>query len=121
MLEDYANQPGSSRPSQYPGRRADPQRTELDRLGFQTHTHATGDGGIRLTLDAIEHAAGRTAPPTAGTASCMRVPAPGRPAPVPELGVTAAMQPRHCSPDLVAELMDNVGEDRWGRAWRIRA
>ena len=33
--------------------------TELDRLGFQTHTHATGDGGIRLALDAIEHAAAR--------------------------------------------------------------
>ena len=38
------------------------------------------------------------------------------------LGVTAAMQPRHCSPDLVAGTwMDNVGEQRWSRAWRFRS
>ena len=38
------------------------------------------------------------------------------------LGVTAAMQPRHCSPDLVAGTwMENVGEQRWDRAWRFRS
>ena len=32
------------------------------------------------------------------------------------------MQPRHCSPDLVAGTwMDNVGEQRWSRAWRFRS
>lgn len=29
---------------------------ELDRLGFQCHFHAIGDGGVRLALDAIEGA-----------------------------------------------------------------
>jgi predicted amidohydrolase YtcJ len=30
------------------------------------------------------------------------------------------MQPRHCSPDLVAGTwMENVGEQRWSRAWRF--
>ena len=38
------------------------------------------------------------------------------------LGVTAAMQPRRCSPDLVVGTwMENVGEERWDRAWRFRS
>ena len=81
------------------------------------------DGGIRIALDAIEHAAR-----TNGTrdrrhgivhVECLH------PDDLPRfaaLGVTAAMQPRHCSPDLVGGTwMDNVGEQRWSRAWRFRA
>lgn len=123
MLEDYANRPGvRGRPS-YPDRELVGVIGELDRLGLQTHTHATGDGGIRLALDAIEQAARRN-----GTrdrrhgivhVECLH------PADLPrfrELGVTAAMQPRHCSPDLVAGTwMENVGEERWDRAWRFRS
>ena len=123
MLEDYANRPGvRGRPS-YPGRELVNVLGELDRMGFQTHTHATGDAGIRLTLDAIEQAA-----ITNGTrdrrhgivhVECLH------PDDLPRfraLGVTAAMQPRHCSPDLVAGTwMDNVGEQRWSRAWRFRS
>ena len=123
MLEDYANRPGvRGRPS-YPGRELVNVLGELDRMGFQTHTHATGDAGIRLTLDAIEQAAAIN-----GTrdrrhgivhVECLH------PDDLPRfraLGVTAAMQPRHCSPDLVAGTwMDNVGEQRWNRAWRFRS
>jgi predicted amidohydrolase YtcJ len=123
MLDDYANRPGvRGRPS-YPGRELVDVMGELDRMGFQTHTHATGDAGIRLTLDAIEQATR-----TNGTrdrrhgivhVECLH------PDDLPRfraLGVTAAMQPRHCSPDLVAGTwMDNVGEQRWSRAWRFRS
>ena len=123
MLEDYANRPGvRGRPS-YPGRELVEVISELDRLGFQTHTHATGDAGIRLALDAIEQAGRRN-----GTTDrrhgvvhveCLH------PDDLPrfrQLGVTAAMQPRHCSPDLVAGTwMENVGEERWSRAWRFRS
>ncbi|MBC3764170.1 amidohydrolase family protein [Quadrisphaera sp. RL12-1S] len=97
--------------------------TALDALGLQTHTHATGDGGVRLALDAIEAAAR-----TNGTrdrrhgivhVECLS------PADLPRfaaLGVVAAMQPRHCSPDLVAGTwMENVGQARWDRAWRLRS
>ena len=124
MLEDYANRPGVRGRASHPG---DAGRElvgvigELDRLGFQTHTHATGDAGIRLALDAIEQAARAN-----GTrdrrhgivhVECLH------PEDLPRfrsLGVTAAMQPRHCSPDLVAGTwMENVGEDRWSRAWRF--
>lgn len=121
MLEDYANKPGARGRASYPGRELLDVIGELDRMGFQTHTHATGDAGIRLTMDAIERAAQSN-----GTrdrrhgivhAECIH------PDDLPrfaKLGVTAAMQPRHCSPDLVAGTwMENVGEARWDRAFRF--
>lgn len=123
MLDDYADQPGHRGHPSAPLGELTRIITELDRLGFQTHTHATGDGGIRLALDAIEHAARAN-----GTidrrhgivhVECLH------PDDLPRfaaLGITAAMQPRHCSPDLVAGTwMENVGEQRWDRAWRIRS
>ena len=123
MLDDYANRPGHRGHPSAPLGELTRIVTELDRLGFQTHTHATGDGGIRIALDAIEHATR-----TNGTVDrrhgivhveCLH------PDDLPRfasLGVTAAMQPRHCSPDLVAGTwMDNVGEERWDRAWRFRS
>ena len=36
--------------------------SELDRLGFQCHFHAIGDGGVRLALDAIEGALAANGP-----------------------------------------------------------
>ncbi|MFT3871648.1 MAG: amidohydrolase [Nocardioides sp.] len=123
MLDDYANRPGHrGHPSAALGELSRVV-AELDRLGLQIHTHATGDGGIRLALDAVEHAAQAN-----GTTDmrhgivhveCLH------PDDLPRfaaLGVTAAMQPRHASPDLVAGTwMDNVGESRWDRAWRLRS
>ncbi|MFT4009911.1 MAG: amidohydrolase [Nocardioidaceae bacterium] len=123
MLDDYANRPGHrGHPSAAIGELSRIV-AELDRLGLQTHTHATGDGGIRLALDAIEHArhANGNTDMRHGIVhvECLH------PDDLPRfaaLGVTAAMQPRHCSPDLVAGTwMDNVGQERWGRAWRFRS
>lgn len=123
MLDDYANRPGvRGRPS-YPGRELVAVIGELDRLGFQAHTHATGDAGIRLALDAIEEAGRRNGSRDRRHGivhvECLH------PDDLPrfrQLGVTAAMQPRHCSPDLVAGTwMENIGEDRWSRAWRFRS
>lgn len=57
MLEDYANRPGYRGHPSVPLGELTRIVTELDRLGFQTHTHATGDGGVRLALEAIEQAA----------------------------------------------------------------
>lgn len=126
MLEDYANRPGlRGRPSYAAdgGRELVGIVTELDRMGFQTHTHATGDGGIRLALDAIEHATrvNGTVDRRHGIVhvECLH---PDDLARFAALGVTAAMQPRHCSPDLVGGTwMENVGEGRWDRAWRFRS
>jgi len=126
MLEDYANRPGRRGRPSYAGnggRELVDIVTELDRLGLQTHTHATGDGGIRLALDAIEQAqrvnGANDRRHGVVHVECLH------PDDLPrfaELGVTAAMQPRHCSPDLVAGTwMENVGEARWDRAWRFRS
>lgn len=123
MLADYANRPGHrGHPSLEP---TEFERlfVELDRLGYQVHTHATGDWGVRMTLDAIA-----TAQRTNGRldtrhgivhVECL---APEDLHRFHDLGVVAAMQPRHASPDLVAGTwMENVGESRWDRAWRFRS
>lgn len=123
MLEDYANRPGHRGHPSAPVGELGRIITELDRLGFQTHTHATGDGGIRLALDAIAAAqrANGTRDRRHGVVhvECLD------PSDLPrfaELGVTAAMQPRHASPDLIeGTWMANIGEARWDRAWRIRS
>ncbi len=123
MIDDYANRPGHrGHPSAALGELARVV-AELDRLGLQTHTHATGDGGIRLALDAIEHA-GRVNGSSDRRHGIVHVEC-LHPDDLPRfaaLGVTAAMQPRHASPDLVAGTwMDNIGESRWDRAWRFRS
>jgi len=123
MLDDYANRPGHNGHPSAPVGELSKIITELDRLGFQTHTHATGDGGVRLALDAVENAQriNGTKDRRHGIVhvECLD------PADLPrfrELGITAAMQPRHASPDLIeGTWMDNVGEQRWNRAWRIRS
>lgn len=71
MLEDYANRLGVRGRASYPGRELVDVIVELDRMGFQTHTHATGDAGIRLTLAQSNGPRGPTAPATAATGSSM--------------------------------------------------
>lgn len=123
MIDDYANRPGHRGHPSAPMGELTKIITELDRLGFQTHTHATGDGGIRLALDAIEAAqrinATRNRRHGVVHVECLD------PKDLPrfaQLGVTAAMQPRHASPDLIdGTWMDNVGPERWDRAWRVRS
>ena len=123
MLEDYANRPGHRGHTRLEPTAFTKLFVELDRLGYQVHTHATGDGGIRLTLDAIE-AARRTNGARDARHGIVHVEclAPQDLPRFRELGVVAAMQPRHASPDLVAGTwMENVGEARWDRAWRFRS
>lgn len=123
MLDDYANRPGLRGHPSAPIGELSRIVTELDRLGFQTHTHATGDGGVRLALDAIEaaQAANGTRNRRHGIVhvECLD---PADLRRFADLGITAAMQPRHASPDLIeGTWMDNVGPQRWDRAWRVRS
>jgi predicted amidohydrolase YtcJ len=123
MLEDYANRPGVRGYPSMPPNDFTKLFSELDRLGLQVHTHATGDWGVRLTLDAIEAAqhknGNRDARHGVVHVECL---APDDLHRFSKLGAVAAMQPRHASPDLVAGTwMENVGEDRWDRAWRFRS
>lgn len=123
MLADYANRPGHRGAPSMPPNEFTAMLGELDRLGFQTHTHATGDLGVRMALDAIEQAqfSNRTKDRRHGIVHVECLDDADLPR-FAHLGVVPAMQPRHCSPDLVAGTwMDNVGEERWDRAWRFKS
>jgi hypothetical protein len=122
MLEDYADRPGERGSTVWDPWAFAELVARLERRGFQTFTHATGDRGVRTALDAVEHARRVNGPKGARhqIVHCELV----HPDDVPrfaELGVVACMQPRHCSPDLVAgDWQENVGRERWPNAfpWR---
>jgi predicted amidohydrolase YtcJ len=122
MFEPYANRPDTRGRTYYdPAEFAD-VITTLDARGFQCFVHATGDRGISTVLDAVAEARRRNGPRDARHqvvhVECMRG------ADVPrfaELGVVACMQPRHCSPDIVDQWRENVGEERWRYAWPMRS
>ena len=95
---------------------------ELERRGFQTFTHATGDRGIRTVLDAVAHARRVHGPRDARHqivhVECVH---PDDLTRFAELGVVACMQPRHCAPEIVADWRANVGPERWPFAWPFRS
>jgi len=57
LLEPYADDPSSSGETKYDPREFCEIVTKLDALGFQCWTHACGDRGVRVALDAYEAAA----------------------------------------------------------------
>jgi hypothetical protein len=122
MLREYANRPGERGALFWEPSELAELVAGLDGRGFQTFIHATGDRGVRTALDAVEHARRVNGPRDARhqIVHCELV----HPDDVPRfaaLGVVACMQPRHCSPDLVAgDWQDNVGHERWPTAfpWR---
>jgi predicted amidohydrolase YtcJ len=124
MLEPYANAATSGDTFWPPDEFAAFLR-ELERRGFQTFTHATGDRGIRTVLDAVQGCREALGPADARHqivhVECVH------PDDLPrfgELGVVACMQPRHCAPDIVAEWRANVGPERErspGRSGRSRS
>jgi predicted amidohydrolase YtcJ len=93
---------------------------ELDKRGFQLFTHAIGDYGVRVALDAYENAGQRDRKrdrrpriehiETVAVADISRF---------GKLGVIASMQPLHSYPD--SDTLDvwtrNAGPDRASRAW----
>jgi predicted amidohydrolase YtcJ len=93
---------------------------ELDKRGLQILTHAIGDAGVRIVLDAyqnmetVNHTSGRRPRiEHIETISAEDIPRFGR------LGVIASMQPLHSYPDQNALTVwaRNAGPDRASRAW----
>jgi predicted amidohydrolase YtcJ len=122
MLEPYANRPDTSGDTFYPPAVFAELIAALERRGFQTFTHATGDRGIRTVLDAVEHARRVNGPRDARHqivhVECVH------PDDLPRfaaLGVVACMQPRHCAPQIVEDWRANVGPERWRYAWPFRS
>lgn len=121
MLEPYANQPGTGVPN-YTAEEMNRIVEMMDRRGWQILIHGIGDGGVRMALDAYEHAAEVNPAPARGrrhriehaeTIDAADLPRFG------ELGVIAAMQPYHAnpSPNQLEVWAGNIGPDRASRAW----
>ncbi len=122
MLAPYANRPETSGSTFWDPEEFGAFVVELERRGWQTFTHATGDRGVRTVLDAVARARAENGPADARHqivhVECVH------PDDLPrfgELGVVACMQPRHCAPDIVAEWRANVGPERERSAWPFRS
>ncbi len=107
---------------------------EADRRGWQMELHAIGDRGVRLALDAFEHAAAINGPWNGDPHGVGAAPGThtrrhrvehietidptdiGRFA---SLGVVASMQPYHGdpSPNQISVWAGNIGPERASRAW----
>lgn len=121
LLSPYANRPSLGQPETSA---EDLNRivAMLDRRGWQIMIHAIGDGGIRLALDAFEHAS-QVNPPTdpprrhrlehIESISSQDIARFGR------LGVIASMQPYHANPNgnIFNVWAANLGSERASRAW----
>jgi predicted amidohydrolase YtcJ len=113
LLQPYADDPGNRGGTFYePGAFA-AVIVELERRGFQTFTHATGDRGIRTALDAVAYARGVHGPRDARHQLVhVELVHPDDIGRFAELGVVACMQPRHAAPDIVDVWREAVGDDR---------
>jgi len=137
MLAPYEGDTGAGLPAWEPDT-LNAFIAEADRRGWQVELHAIGDRGVRLALDAFEHAA-RVNGPWAGDPHGTGA-APGTharrhrvehietvdPADIPRfgrLGVVASMQPYHGdpSPNQIDVWAGNIGPERASRAWAWRS
>lgn len=137
MLAPYEDDTSCGMPAWEPGE-LDAFVAEADRRGWQVELHAIGDRGVRLALDAFEHAAAANGPWT-GDPHGRGVPAGTHarrhrvehietidPADIPRfgrLGVVASMQPYHGdpSPNQIDVWAGNIGPERASRAWAWRS
>jgi predicted amidohydrolase YtcJ len=98
----------------------------VDKRGWQIFIHAIGDRAIRMSLDAFERAAAANPPPARGRRHRLEHIEAIAAADIPRfgtLGVIASQQPMHVPlGDMNSEhpsgpWPDNVGPDRYSRAW----
>jgi len=93
---------------------------ELDKLGLQLFTHAIGEYGVRMALDAYENAEQKNhARDRRSRIEHIETIAPSDIPRFGKLGVIASMQPLHAYPDrnTLEVWARNVGPDRASRAW----
>jgi predicted amidohydrolase YtcJ len=120
MLEPYSDDPSLKGKPFWEPANYNAAVAELDKRGLQLFTHAIGDYGVRMTLDAYENAKQgnhnrdrRSRIEHIETVAAADIPRFGK------LGVIASMQPLHSYPD--SDTLDvwarNVGPDRASRAW----
>ena len=140
MLAPYEDDAGAGLPAWEPSA-LDAFTAEADRRGWQVEMHAIGDRGVRMALDAFEHAAaanGSWAGDPHGVGAARARPGTHErrhrvehietidPADIPRfarLGVVASMQPYHGdpSPNQISVWAGNIGPERASRAWAWRS
>ncbi len=122
VLEPYANDPSSRGQTQYPVETFHEIVRTFDRLGFQIRTHACGDRGVRLALDAYERA--MQANGTSGRRHCIEHCENVSTEDVPRfasLSVIPCMMPRHASPELTGRWAEAMGPERVRASFPWRA
>jgi predicted amidohydrolase YtcJ len=122
MLAPYANRPDTAGEPRYSQERLNEIVTELDRRGWQVMIHAIGDAGVRMALDAFEHAARENPRPGRGRRHRIEHIETIDPADIPRfgaLGVIASIQPYHGlpSPTEVDVWSESIGPERAARGW----
>ncbi|NVJ98452.1 MAG: amidohydrolase family protein [Alphaproteobacteria bacterium] len=96
--------------------------TRLDAEGFQLFIHAIGDRGIHTALDALEAAKVANGKPDAPHQLVhLELMNPDDIDRLAALDVSAAIQPRHLSPDITAQWAKSVGEARHKYAWPLKS
>jgi len=122
MLLPYADRPDTRGDTLWDPGEFNNVVAKIDRLKFQVFIHATGDRGIRVALDALEHAQRvngvRDSRHQIIHDECLS------PQDIPrfhQLGVVACMQPRHCAPDITGQWAEAVGPVRSKYAWAFRS
>jgi predicted amidohydrolase YtcJ len=94
----------------------------LDKEGWQVLIHAIGDGAVRMSLDAIAHAAKANPVLPRGRRHRLEHIETVHPADIPRfgaLGVIASQQPFHGTPtpSQITVWTENIGDDRASRGW----
>jgi predicted amidohydrolase YtcJ len=128
MLAPYANSTTAGAPNLSPD---DLKRVVamLDKRGLQVQIHAIGDRAIRMSLDALEHAASVNPAPARGRRHRLEhieAVAEDDIARFGRLGIIASQQPMHVvlgdmnQPKPAGPWPDNVGPERFARAWAWR-
>jgi predicted amidohydrolase YtcJ len=124
MLAPYANMPSAGHANYTPDQL---QRLVdiVDRRGWQVWTHAIGDGAVRMTLDAYEHAAKVNPPVARGRRHRVEHAETIDTADIPRfagLNVIASYMPFHGNPSAAMTTVwsSNIGPDRASRGWISR-
>lgn len=121
MLEPYANR-ATRGESRFTPQQMNAVVGMLDRRGWQVMTHAIGDAGVRMTLDAYEAAAKANPAPARGRRHRIEHIETIDPADIPRfggLGVIASFQPVHATPSPTPGDVwsSNIGDARAARGW----
>ena len=122
LLEPYADAPSVRGEAKYSAEELKAIVGKLDRMGFQCMTHACGDRGVRLALDAYEHSAGESGRKDSRhriehieMLSKEDVPR------FKKLGVIASMQPLHAASPAESVYVNAAGPERMKTSfpWRV--